>query len=450
MLLAVSIALLTLFINLAITHRMRLIGVALLLIPLLYVPGLPVTLAVLWTLITCLAGWTARGRPRANSPLIVIMGLFVAVTAVSLLWALPSGMSAGVATVFRGALFLLWLREVIALAKEDPELLDTIVLWTVPGVAVQSVLAIVFQVSPAIEEQFLRSELAIVTIGPGVEHLYADMANNVLEPSKSGGFYVNGNMASLLGGIAALLLLVAARRTSRRWLYVFAALSFAGSIFTGSKTALIVATCCAIATLFLPHMLKGWAVLVGLPLVLLVPLTFSAMTEFLGRIAPTFYDASDSSFSGRARLWESAAQLFAESPFFGIGFGGWAEQVSRFPPHNFLIAAWAVSGIVAAVVAIVFMVVAIAIGLRVAAAQPTVRDRRTAVFVLCAIAWVFIHGMADNTTLYGEQRSMFLVALAFGYLYAMMRCAEEESVGSDNDDNLAGTSVPSSSAHADQ
>jgi hypothetical protein len=129
------------------------------------------------------------------------------VTAVSLLWALPSGFHAGVVTVVRGVVFLLWLREVIVLARNDSGLLDTIVLWSVPGVAVQSVLSIVFRVNPAIEERFLRSGLAAATMGPDVTQLYTDMPSNVLGPAKSGGFFVNGNIASLFGGIAALVLI---------------------------------------------------------------------------------------------------------------------------------------------------------------------------------------------------------------------------------------------------
>jgi hypothetical protein len=96
---------------------------------------------------------------------------------------------------------------------------------------------------------------------------------------------------------------------------------------------------------------------------------------------------------------------------------------------------------VAAVLAIVFIAAGIALGLRVAAAQPTVRDRRTPVIALCAITWVFIQGMVENTTLYGEQRSMILVALAFGYLYAMVGGRQQESLGLGNDDNLADTPV---------
>jgi O-antigen ligase len=447
MLVGVVIAVVMVFINLAMPHRIRLIGVALLLIPQLYLPGLPASLAVLWTLITCLAGLIARGRSRADSPLVVIMGLFLTVTAVSLLWAVPTAISDGVETVVRGVVFLLWLREVIVLAKDEPGLLDTIVLWTVPGVAVQSVLSIVFQVSPASEDRFLHSGSVAVITGPRVEHLYSDMPNNVIAATKSGGVFLNGNVASLFGGIAALMLIIAARRTTHRWLHLFAALSVAGSAFTGSKSVLIVGTGCAVVTLFLPHMLKGRAALVGLPIVLLVPLMYFVVTEFLEGVAPTFYAAADRSFSGREELWTRAGQMFQESPVLGLGFGGWLEQVGKvgwrtdLPPHNLIVAAWASSGIVAAVLAIVFMVAAIAFGLRVAAAQSTVRDRRTAVLALSAIVWVFSHGMADNTTVYGETRSMILVGLAFGYLYAMVRGRPQEPVGFVNAGNFAGSSV---------
>lgn len=447
MLASVGIAVVVLFANLVVPHRVRLIGVAVLLIPQLYLPGLPASLAVLWTVMTCVVGLTARGRSRADSPLVVIFGLLVALTAVSLIWARPSGIHFGLITIFFGLVFLLWLREVIVLARDDSRLLDTIVLWTVPGVALQSVLAISFQVNPAIEERFLRSGFAEITVGPAAEHLYTDLPNNVLDPNKSGGFFVNGNVASLFGGVAALLLCICARRTMHRWLYVFAALSLTGAVFTGSKSALMIGAGCAIVILFLPHVLKGSALLIGVPIVLLMPVAFTLLTGFVERVAPTFYATSGSSYGGRERLWTRAAQMFQESPVMGPGFGGWVEQIGKIgsrsdlPPHNTLIATWAYSGIVAAVLAVVFIVAAIAVGLLFAAAQPRVRDRRTAVFATCAIAWVFLHGMGDNTGLYGDRQSMILVAVAFGYLYAMTGAGQQVSVISAGDETRLTTAI---------
>ena len=445
MLLGGAIAALTIVFNLLLPHRMRLIGVALLVVPQIWIPGLPeaelATIAVVWTLSTCVAGITARDRTHANSSLVVIGAVFVAATAVSLTWALPGGINNGMSAVVRGVVFLLWLREMIVVAKDDPKLLNTIMIWLIPGVSAQALLAILFRVSPDIEERFLRSNLAAVFVGPQAEGLYGAMRNNVLYPFKSGGLYVNGNVASLFGAVAALLLILAARRSANRWLYVFAALSAAGAIFTGSKTALVLAPVCVLAIIFLPHALKAWVALVGLWITLLVPVAISVGIELLQQNAPAFYSAAVQSVAGRDPLWRGAAQLFTESPLLGVGFGGWSEQMQRFthqpelPPHNLIVAAWAYSGIVAALVAIVFLVAAMNFAVRVAAAQPTTRDRRNAVLALCAIAWVFLHGMADNTTIYGEQRTMILVALAFGYLYAMRPDPQisADAVGTDAD-----------------
>ena len=92
MLLGAALAVVMVVINLAMPHRLRLIGVAVLLFPQFYIPGFPISLATLWTVLTCAAGLITRGRSRAGSPLVGIFGLFVAVTAFSLLWALPAGM----------------------------------------------------------------------------------------------------------------------------------------------------------------------------------------------------------------------------------------------------------------------------------------------------------------------------------------------------------------------
>lgn len=447
MLVGLGIAALTAILALVLPHRVRLIGVALLFVPQIWITGLPsvelATVAVVWTVVTCLAGLTAQGRSRANSPLLVIMGVLVAVTAVSLAWALPSGMGNGVSAVVRGVLFMIWLHQVIVVARAEPGLLDTLAMWCVPGIAAQAVLSIVFRVSPTTEEIFLKSSLATYFVGHQAEHLYTDWRNNVLYPFKSGGLYVNGNVASLFGAIGGLLLIVVARRTGRKWLYVFAALSITGAIYTGSKTALVLAPICLIAIIFLPHMLKGSAALAALCTALLMPVIFLTGPEVLQRYIPAFYAATTDSAAGRKVLWGSAAQLLSESPLLGLGYGGWAEQMPRFtnrpelPPHNLLLATWVNSGLFAALAALVFMIAAITMGVRVAAAQTNVHDSRTAVIALCAVAWVFLHGIADNTTVYGEQRSMVLVALIFGYLYVMKENPQNRVVACDNGGNLA-------------
>ena len=47
---------------------------------------------------------------------------------------------------------------------------------------------------------------------------------------------------------------------------------------------------------------------------------------------------------------------------------------------------------------------------------------------LSAIAWAFIHGMGDNTALYGDRQTMILIAVAFGYLYSMARDRQHEAI----------------------
>jgi O-antigen ligase len=424
MLVGAGIAVLMLFANLAMSHRSRLIGVAILLVPQFYIPGFPVSLAVIWIILTCLAGLTARGRSSADSPLVVIAGLFVLMTATSILWAVPTGVYDGTVNVAYGVVFVLWLREVIVLARDEPGTLDTIVSWTGPGVALQALLAIIFQLSPVVESRFLRSPIAVVTMGPKVVNLFTNEQNNVLDPTKSGGFFVNGNVASLFGGVAALLLWVAARRCANRWLYVIAALSIVGAAFTGSKTAASVGVGVGLVILLVPQMLKASAAVVGWSMVLVAPAVFYMATAFLQWFIPTFFTA-DFSLGSRERLWTRAAEVIQDSPILGLGFGGWEEQIGRIgsfaalPPHNYFIAAWVNSGLLAAVLVVAFVVVAIAFGLRAAVAQHTARDRRTAVIALCAMGWVFIHGMADNTAMYGDRQTMILFALTIGYLYAM-------------------------------
>jgi O-antigen ligase len=422
-----ALAAIILVANLAVSHRSRLIGVAVLLVPQFYLPGLPISAAVLWTLITCLAGIATRGRPMAGSPLFSIAALFAFAQAVSLLWALPSGLYFGIVSAVFSTVFALWLREVIVLAKDDASLINTIVKWAAPGIAIQSVLCILFRISPGIEDRFLRSEIATITMGRRALALFSDSPANVFDPSKAGGFFANGNQASLFGGVAALLLWVGARRSGDRWLYLVAALSLVGSVATGSKTAPLAAAILGIAILLLPQMLRSVSGSIGLTFVALAVSTL-AISEMITRDrSPLFTGASGASYAVRQRLWERAVRLLEDSPWLGVGFGGWEEQIGKIgsvkslPPHNYLIAAWLNSGLVAAALVAGFIFTAVVFGLRVAGSQRTVRDRRTAVIALGAPGWAFLHGLGDNTGFYGDRASMILVALAFGYMYSMRR-----------------------------
>ncbi|MCA9180126.1 MAG: O-antigen ligase family protein [Planctomycetales bacterium] len=317
--------------------------------------------------------------------------------------------------------------------------MDTIMLWMTPGVVVESALTVLFRLRPTLESQFLRSVFAPFFVGPQADNLYADWRNNVVYGFKAGGLFVNGNIASMFCGVAALLLVVTARRTGCRPLYYFASVAIAGSIFTGSKTAVFVAAGMAFVIILLPRNLRAGSAIATIPLVLSLPLIFSIVSDALSRIAPNLYAASERSYSGRQSMWRGGAELFQDSPFFGLGFGGWGERIGRYtgewhlPPHNYVVAAWANSGMFTALLAIAFVVAVSVISLRVAAAQSTVQSRRTAVIAFCAVAWVLVHGLADNTTMYGEQRSMILMGLAVGYIYAMKENQREVVPGSAHD-----------------
>lgn len=449
MLLVVIVVVVLAALNVLVTHRIRLIGTALLLVPQIFVPGLLPSIVLLWSVMTCVLGLAARGRSRADSAILVTLALFTSVTALSLLWALPSGLYFGLATVVYGIVFTLWLRETIVLGRDDPKLLDTIVLWCTPGVVLQSALVVIFRLSPAIESRFLHSNFAAATVGPPAMALFADEPNNVLDPARAGGFFVNSNVAALFGGVSALLICVSARR-SRRWaLYFVAIAALIGVVFTGSKTGLMVGVGCAFVVAFLPQMLRRSGSVFIVPIALLAPLGWILLSDALGRFAPSFYSASGNSYDTRQELWGRAAEMFQQSPLLGVGFGGWVENVGRIgsrstlPPHNFLVAAWAYSGVVAVALAIAFLVVTIGFGFRVAMRQREIRDRRTAVITLCAVGWVFLHGMGDNTAIYGDRQTMILFAVAIGYLYAMSSSPAGKSLEPDGaDSRLPAAHVP--------
>ena len=93
--------------------------------------------------------------------------------------------------------------------------------------------------TPPSEAWFLRSSAADWLVGPAADALFSGMRNNVLDPAKAGGLFVNGNAASLLGGLSLLGFLVAHRLGHGRRHLLGAAVCLAGVVMTGSKTGLV-------------------------------------------------------------------------------------------------------------------------------------------------------------------------------------------------------------------
>jgi len=406
--------------------RHRLLVAAALAVPQIYLSVLPASLFQVWMLVVLVLS-LVEGRRRGSLRSIEVPLALLAI--VTLLYALISP-NPGTAVLLCAQLlaFLAALRLLYAPGVSPVDWRRAAGLLAT-GIVAQAALVIVFRLSPAMESAFLQGELGRILIGPSASALFTTDPNNVLDPDKAGGLFVNGNVASMFLGVAAFLCVAVALRFSLRWPWWVAALSMVGVIATGSKTGLLLALLLPVATVALLGVTGRWGPLAGALLLPLVAVVGIAAPPFLASRFPALFADLGGAVDQREPLWEAARQVIADNAVFGLGFGGWSEYaiaaVGRaMPPHNLIFAAWIDTGMMGVVLVVVLLASMTVLGVRAVAAASTVRVRASAACAMVAVWWVAIHGMGDNTTIYGEMRTLMLVALALALLADVLDARE--------------------------
>lgn len=416
------------------TPATRLVVAAFLAVPQFYIPTLPISLADVWlTLMAVTALFDKRVkfvRHRIGLPVLVLALSYT----LAMTWSLTGFSQTNILVTYRFLLFGALIFCALAAMAEDRGVIVRAMKWAVPWIVLQAVLAAVFRFSPALEAQFLHSKAADILVGPQAGALWRGVYNNVLDPTKSGGLFVNGNVASMFGGVAFFLLVIVWRMGGSRWFLLWAAASLAGTIATGSKTGILLAIVLPCLYWAIPKLLRGTGrayipsvVLLSIPVGVLAP-------GWVESLFPSFTDSSLNAYESRDVLWSGASQLWADSPWIGLGFGGWEDQIGaltgvyKLPPHNLIIAAWAIGGIVPATCVVGFIAVVV-ISLMLGAWRSKSADQaKVYAAALCACLWVFVHGMGDNTTIYGHHTTMAFLALAIGCLALAPGKQDDEEV----------------------
>ena len=386
---------------------------------------LSLPLSQCWVILMALCWLVERKGFPLGDP--VLRGVFVlaAVNGAAIVWS-PDAL-VGMLEVARLASFAFLYLYAVRVERTDPRgalvALKVALAWTLAGAA----LVWAFRLSPATEMAFLRSPLASAVAGPdAMAAFWGEGANNVMDPAKAGGFFINANVASMFLGVGTFAWLVLLTRERRRRYLLGALLTWSATFATGSKTA-------AALALLLPVAVRGVRLL-GRPAArwflpqaaLAVAGVVWLLPGLLARFVPGYADASAHSLSSRAPMWNAALEMFQEHFLLGLGHGGWAltmEQHAQFgvevlPPHNLFIAAWAATGMagVVALAVLTFTVVRRLGG--TVLAEVGSASARTAAFALGAWTWALVHGMGDNTAVYGESKSMILLALLLGLVTA--------------------------------
>ena len=438
-------------------------------------------------LVTCTFLPVAFWRVRAirGAPFIwgLVLGGLAVWQAISSLWSEKLG-SAGYAVVFSVALLTAFLLA-LDVVRRDPAGAPRAVAAASPLIIASGLLVVLFRVLPRVEAGYLLSPIARFFSEPDVIlvsrsevnialdpvrslGLFADVARpsgstglleglfvrddltyfqNVLDPAKAGGVFLNGNTASMFFGVTACVAIwaLATSRTTgggRPLAAVHATtaiVSVAALVATGSKTALLLLVGLPVLAFFI-----GWAVrrpragtIVGVVGVLGAAGGITAMLVARPGLL------TSSTLADRLGLWRMVSAAFPERWFFGFGFGNWRFHVVEewphyfpnvatqvWPPHNLFLMAWTDAGLVSLVLVLIVVLVPLVAALRrmgearfsgsaATSADPAGRRpaplfgsaaiARAAVFV--GLAWIVVHGMADTTTYGGDNHTLPFAAL---------------------------------------
>lgn len=295
-----------------------------------------------------------------------------------------------------------------------------------------ALMVMLFRVSPSIEGSFLGSGLARVVISPNVLGALLDTSkNNILDPSKAGGIFVNANTASAFLGFCAVLAWNLGATRNTRLLRAVAAVDWIAVFFTGSKAGMI-------AALLVP----GLAIVFDAVRARRLDIRLAAFLSFLGAGAAVaapfaierfsesgFAGATTSTLSVRQVIWKFALSEFLKNPLGGLGFGGWEDKFPvyalmhgvnpNYPPHNAVMIVWSQSGMVAALCMVAFVILFLQWVWR-AARDVDVETRAVGRALLFGATWYWLQAQGENFGFLGEAHVTPLLGLLAGVLLARL------------------------------
>lgn len=453
-------------------HAVLAIAVGLCVLQLFITSSFAMSLATVWQVAAAVTVYRHRRELPHRRVLAAIFAIYLVLCLLAIAWSpdRPAGMALCVQLAGLGVIAAL---AAIVIARRQTS--AALVVLTVL-VAVSAASIVVFRFLPEVEDAYFH----FWAFGFFNGHELADgfftvHRNNALDKVKAGGlFFVNANAASLFcgaGGAIVAAFVLRLRGWARTAAGLVVVLDFAAVLATGSKTGLYVA---GLAVLSLVGLLviggrrrgllpaAGLAagaaavaliVLVALPAVLPTPSSVPAATAAIQQsedgsqtigsktsqtqtqqraaAAPQALPAADlanqsmDAMGTRVKIWRIGLQLFEEHPYGGFGYGGWsalygplAQQAQlnpAFPPHDWLIQVWSDTGLLSllAVIVLIGLIAVQAVRLTRGSGRPWAPER---VLAAVAIGWILIHGLADNTGVYGGPRLLVIAALAVAML----------------------------------
>jgi hypothetical protein len=365
-------------------------------------------------------------RSLLRNPAMLTGVAIVLVQVLSLLWS--PDLRLGIRTLAYTLPFFLIASAATIIARENPQLLRTVLGIVCAELLVLAAVVVAFRLDPALEMAYLQSELAGWLTGPNTIHAMLDGTgrNNVFDPVKSGGVFVNANVAAAYLGVGAFIAYMLAGQ-KHPWRNLLAGtLLLTGAFFTGSKAGILLGVSLPLAAAVVAWR-AGFDRTTRNTLLALALLVAPACLLLVWQISPTSTDflyESANTTGTRLQIWAYAAQTFPDAPLLGQGFGGWQKGFSAyaqanglspaFPPHNTLIYLWSQSGLPAALLAVVFMALIGRLAWRMVH-SPLPANQHLGLLLGLACAWHFGHAMGENWGLWGEVHLLPLIATLVGW-----------------------------------
>ena len=123
-------------------------------------------------------------------------------------------------------------------------------------------------------------------------------------------------------------------------------------------------------------------------------------------------------------MFDFAYNSFPSHWLLGFGYGGWMKEIANCEtiyhidaPHNTLLALWANSGIIAAIIGLFFIYSILRFGYKLTRVQG-IELNRLGYGVILSFLFYFIQGMGENYGLIGEERMCIILFIFLGYVYA--------------------------------
>lgn len=394
------------------------------------IPVGPYVFSLNLVLIYAAAGlYLLQGQWVANWGIRLLIALFV-VQIVSIAWS-PTRMAGVRDFVFDLPVLLAMTIGETLERKATRRVVDLIALFCIAG-TIQSILVVTFRLDPQLKASFIHSSIAPIFINPNeLTGFFSGETNNVNSPDKSGGFFLNANVAGVFSAVMMFMSLFAyeleTRKTVKALLLQVAAVHTAAVATCGSKASLVLLFVVPLVAIFLVWLqrssLATRLAVAGTAVAAVATLISTAKAILLGTVFGRRLLLA--SFQ-RSVLWYYAAQKFKQSPLLGLGYGGWSKDLAsagsgfnalglspQLPPHNALIILWANSGLFAAAIGILFIVF-------VVHTASSIGERtglpRVAIWATSAVTFFYIQAMGENFGVFGDPHVEVPLALFIGVL----------------------------------